>query len=206
MTTFALIRHGLTDAVGRTITGRLPGVLLNDTGRKEVEALARELEPVRFDRIISSPLERAQATAAPLAAARRLPMAIDEAFTELEFGRWNGAHYRDLHGEDEWRRFNTIRSLTPVPDGESLLDVQQRAVARMITLARSHPAASSSDDQRIVIVTHGDVVRAVLLYVLGMPIDFILRIEVSPASINIVQFGGDAPRVLQVNGRTWREA
>jgi probable phosphoglycerate mutase len=49
-------------------------------------------------------------------------------------------------------------------------------------------------------VSHGDVIRAALMYFLGMPIDFVHRLDIAPARITIVDLSDDAPRVLQVNG------
>lgn len=55
-TTFLLIRHGLTDAVDRVLTGRAPDVHLNATGRSQAKHLADELRHIRLAAIISSPL------------------------------------------------------------------------------------------------------------------------------------------------------
>ena len=50
------------------------------------------------------------------------------------------------------------------------------------------------------IVSHGDVIRAMLLFALGMPIDFYHRLEILPARISIVELSVEPPRVLQMNG------
>ena len=52
----------------------------------------------------------------------------------------------------------------------------------------------------VAIVSHGDVIRAMLLFALGMPIDFYHRLEVLPARISIIEVSAEPPRVLQVNG------
>ena len=82
MTTFLLIRHGLTDAVGRMITGHEPGVHLNATGRDQVAGLPGRLVQVPIAAIYSSPLERARETAQPVADARGLRVNIDPRFIE----------------------------------------------------------------------------------------------------------------------------
>src|SRR6516165_10256587 len=63
MTTFLLIRHGETDAVGKSIMGWAPGWRLNTSGRSQVENLAKRLEALPLRAIYTSPLERALETA-----------------------------------------------------------------------------------------------------------------------------------------------
>ena len=48
-------------------------------------------------------------------------------------------------------------------------------------------------------VSHSDVIKAVLAYVLGMPLDLLHRLEIAPASRSIVTIGGDFARVEAVN-------
>ena len=96
----------------------------------------------------------------------------------------------------EWQRFDTFRSMTPAPGGESMLDVQARAVRAVIELNRQYPSGT------VAVVFHGDVIRSVLLHCLGMPIDFLHRIEVSPARISVVDLAPHEVRVLQMNGDT----
>jgi len=67
-----LIRHGETDAVGRTLVSWLPGVPINARGREQAGALPQRLADIEFAAIYSSPLERAMQTAAPLARATGL--------------------------------------------------------------------------------------------------------------------------------------
>ena len=63
-------RHGLTAATGSALTGRTPGIPLDDRGRAQAAALAQRLAPVRLDAIVSSPMERCAQTAEAIAAER----------------------------------------------------------------------------------------------------------------------------------------
>ena len=56
-------------------------------------------------------------------------------------------------------------------------------------------------DGTVLVVSHGDVIRAALLFALGMPLDFYSRIEVSLASINTVHIDNSGIRVITVNER-----
>jgi probable phosphomutase (TIGR03848 family) len=194
MTTFLLIRHGLTDAVGHQMTGHDAGVHLNATGRDQAASLPVRLGYVPIGAIYASPLERTTQTAQPIADARGLRVDVDPRLIEVDFGGWTGRRFADMAPDPYWQRYNTVRSATRPPAGESLLDVQQRAVEAVLEMCERHA------DEHVVIVSHGDVLRAILLYFLGMPIDFVLRLELSPGRISVLQIGEGAPRVLQVNG------
>lgn len=193
-TTVLLIRHGETDAVGHLIAGRAPGWPLNATGEAQVTALARQLASVPLTAVVSSPLERTVQTAAAIASIHRLPVERDAAFLEFNFGRWEGLAFDVLHADPDWQQFNRVRSIIAAPGGESMLDVQQRAVRGLKRLCDRFP------DGVVALVSHGDVIRALVLHVLGVPLDFMHRLEVAPARLSVVQFIADVPTVRQVNG------
>jgi probable phosphoglycerate mutase len=50
------------------------------------------------------------------------------------------------------------------------------------------------------VVSHGDVLRTLLAYALGIPLDLLLRLEISPASISVLEVTGQGPRLLLLNG------
>jgi len=193
MTTFLLIRHGLTDAVGKTITGRLPGVRLNAEGRKQASELPQRLARWKINAVYSSPLERAVETANPTATHLKLPVTAAEGLSEVDFGEWSGQALSDLNQRDDWRMYNAFRSSTRAPGGELMLDVQARMVQQLTDLARRHP------EQIIACFSHADAIRATLAHFLGMPIDLIHRFEIRPASISLVRLADWGPQVLLVN-------
>jgi broad specificity phosphatase PhoE len=194
MTRFYLIRHGMTENVRlNRLSGRAPGIHLNDQGEQEVLALAATLAHIKFDAIYSSPMERALQTAAPLSKALNIEAQIEDNFTEVDCGEWTGCEFHTLEQQPQFRRFNTFRSMTRIPGGESLLEVQARAVRGMEKLLNLHPEAT------IAVVSHGDVIRSLICFFAGIPLDFILRFEISPASYSIVDTTGSAVRILCLN-------
>jgi probable phosphoglycerate mutase len=118
---------------------------------------------------------------------------IADELDELDFGSWTGKTYDELSGVPEWRRFNSARATTRIPGGELLLEVQTRVIAFIERIGQRDTGSS------IAIVSHGDVIRAALAFLLGVPLDFMLRFEVSPASTSIVTMDAGNPRVLCVN-------
>jgi broad specificity phosphatase PhoE len=195
MTTFLLIRHGATDAVGKRIMGRLPGIHVNAEGRKEVESLAQWVARVRLAAVYSSPLERALYTAEAIAARHGLEVARDPAFGEIAFGDWTGRELSELEAQDHWRRWNAVRSLTRAPNGELTLEVQLRVYNRMQQLRSRHP------EQNVAIVSHGDPIRAILAHLAGIPVDLALRLRIDTASVSGVRLGDWAPEILGLNQR-----
>jgi probable phosphomutase (TIGR03848 family) len=193
MTTFYLIRHGLNDWVDRKLAGWLPGVHLNDRGQDQVERLARRLSRVGLDAIVSSPLDRAQETAAPLAAKAGLNVEISEAVGEIKPGDWTGRTLNELNADEHWKRFNVFRGGTRAPSGELMLETQVRMVNEILRLRERY------QDGKVAVVSHGDPLRAIVGYFVGAPIDMFLRLEISPASISVVQIDGWGAKVLCVN-------
>ncbi len=72
-----------------------------------------------------------------------------------------------------------------------MLAVQARAVATLEQVRAVHGA--------VVAVSHSDVIKAVLAYALGMPLDLLHRLEVAPASRSVLVLGDDFARVEAVN-------
>jgi probable phosphoglycerate mutase len=193
VTSFYFVRHAATDFIGNTLSGRLPGVHLNESGRKQAANLAERLAAHQIDAVYSSPQERARQTAEPLAIAAGKEVVMAAELAELDFGAWTGRTFDELSEAPEWRCFNRSRSTTRIPGGELLLEVQARAIGFVERVSRDHLGG------RVVLVTHGDVIRCAVAFYLGMPLDFLLRLEVSPASVSVVTLEAGNPRVICVN-------
>ena len=196
MTRFLLIRHGNTDAVGNYLSGQAPGLHINKDGRAQVGQLVEVLRNLALTAVVSSPLERTRDTAEPIARDHGLEVIVDAAFIEFGVGEWTGETYAVLASNDHWRRFSSARSVTRPPGGELMIEVQQRSISALMELRRRQPSGT------FVIVSHGDVIRAVLMYFLGTPIDLFERIEILPARISVVDVDDEGARVRQVNGDT----
>ena len=192
-----LIRHGETILLGQTLYGRMPGVELSAKGLRQAETLARSLKR-RFHlaEVISSPMERTRETARFIANAFNLPLLIDEGFNEIDCGVWMGKQFNHLQRLESWTAYNRHRSLAHPPGGESMMDVQSRAWAGIERIANRH---QGKNEVTVAVVTHGDVIRSLLLLFLGIPGDLIHRIEVGPGSVTEVALYGLQPRVISMN-------
>jgi broad specificity phosphatase PhoE len=194
MTIFALIRHAEHALVGHAIVGRAPGVRLSPGGSRLAERLAERLEGSSIRALYSSPLERARETATAIAGRLRLEVEAATELNEIEFGAWTNRTLADLRDLEEWRRFNFFRSGSPIPNGETMVEVQGRTLRLIERLRGTHP------DQAVALVSHGDVIKATLAHYLGVPLDLSHRIEISPASVSIVRVEHHGAEVLLVNG------
>ena len=194
LTRFYLIRHGHTAAIDQRLAGRAEGTSLTDEGQRQVARMVVAMHGVPLTAVVASPLERTRQTAEPLARDHGLDVTVAPRFNEIDFGSWTGAVFADIDADPRWRRYNAVRSVTPAPGGELLIEVQLRALRALLDLRERY------DGGHVAVVSHGDVIRGVLMYLLGMPIDFVHRVDIAPARISIVDLSADAPRVLLVNG------
>ena len=195
MTTFYLIRHGSNDFLVHTLVGRMPGVHLNEAGRREAALVAEALASRAIQHVFTSPLDRCRETAEPVARELGLVARVAEELAEVDFGAWTGKTFAELDATESWRSWNAFRSGARAPGGESMQEVQARMVGFVERLRRAFP------DQGIALVSHGDPIRSVLLYFFGMSLDLIRRIELFPASVSAVAVNDWEARVLCVNSR-----
>ncbi len=168
---------------------------LSEQGRRQVRSLVGVLRQLPLAAVYSSPLQRAQETAQALAEAHGLPLVLADGLRELHMGEWEDRLLDDLAVEDAerlqawWDSPHTVR----MPGGESLLEVQDRAVRAFWDLAARH------EGQTIALVAHGGVNKTVLLALLGAPLASYWRIRQSNACINMIEVDGAQPRVIALN-------
>lgn len=193
MTTFLLVRHAAHVRQDRLVVGRMPGVGLGGPGLAQVDRLADRLGAKPADAVWSGPLERAVATAGPVAARLGLEVRVTPALDELDYGDWTGRSPDELAAEPAWGPWNAFRSGTRVPGGETMLEVQARVVGLAGRLREAHP------DGRVVLVSHAEVLRALLLHHLGVPLDLFWRVALDPGSVSVLEVTGDGARVLRLN-------
>ncbi|MDQ6630776.1 MAG: histidine phosphatase family protein [Verrucomicrobiota bacterium] len=96
--------------MGKVYVGRTPGIHLDDQGRQQAEVLAERLAQKPIHKIFSSPLERCQETAAPLAKRFNLEIQIADALTEIDFGDWTNKTPQELAPLEKWRQWTSFRS------------------------------------------------------------------------------------------------
>jgi len=189
-----LIRHGENDFT-RTgkLAGLMPGVHLNEAGRKQAQALAERLKAAPLKAVYTSPLERARETAQPLADAKKLRLVVVEDLKEIDFGAWTGRSLKVLARTNLWRLVQQQPSRLQFPEGETFRAAQARAVQAVEQLAHAHPKGL------VAAVTHADVIKLVVAHYLGQPLDLFQRLVIGTASITVLHLGQGQPALVKLN-------
>jgi probable phosphoglycerate mutase len=194
MALILLIRHGENEY---TRTGKLAGwtagVGLNEAGRQQAQALVERLKAVPIKFIYSSPLERARETAAPLAAATRLPVTIRAGLGEVRYGRWTGRSLKRLARTRLWRVVQNLPSAMRFPEGETIRAAQVRLVDTLEEIAAAHPKAA------VAAFSHSDPIKLAVAYYLGMPLDLFQRLQISTCSVTMLMLGRGQPSLVKLN-------
>ncbi len=189
-----LIRHGENEY---TRTGKLAGwtkgVGLNEAGQKQAQALASRLKPVRFKHVYSSPLERAQETAAPLAQALGLKVEVREGLGEVRYGEWTGKSLKRLARQKLWRTVQNLPSAMQFPAGETIRGAQLRLVDELERIAAAHPK------DMVAVVSHSDPIKLAVAFYLGMPVDLFQRIQIQTCSVTVLRLGQGVPSLVKLN-------
>jgi len=197
--TLLLIRHARSTAnAAGILAGWTEGVGLDDAGRGQAAALRERLLGTSLARVVSSPLQRCRETAEIVLDGA--PLVFDERLGETRYGDWTGRPLAELAREPLWQVVQAHASAArfPGPGGESLADVQHRAVLAV----REHDAEvaeQAGPDAVWAVFSHGDVIATVLADALGMHLDAYQRIQVFPCSVSVVRYTPLRPFVVRMN-------
>jgi probable phosphomutase (TIGR03848 family) len=197
MPTFLLIRHGENEYVAKgRLAGRLPGVHLNENGKKQAEMVAKAFAKAPIKAIYSSPMERCMETAKSLADALDLKIIPTQGLIEVDFGKWQDKTLKQLQNRKLWKVVQANPSRMEFPDGETFVNAQLRIVQALETLARKHDTKDL-----IACFSHSDLIKLAVSYYLGQPIDLFQRIMISPGSVSMLHLGEMGAQIINVNHR-----
>jgi len=195
-----LVRHGETDW---NLTGRFQGrsdVPLNQKGVEQANALASALREESLAAIYSSPLVRAKETARLIKVFHpSAPLYEDEGLVEMDLGEFEGIEgprWAEKHADfrKAWR--DNPASVT-MPGGESLKEVQARAVAALERITQSYPLGST-----LLICSHNFVILTILCHALEIPLDRFRELKQGTAALNILYVQGKRFQAEVVNDRS----
>ena len=186
-TTLYLVRHGESEANAAGVFAGQTDSPLTAKGREQAKVVARALRPVRFDRIVTSPLSRTKDTATEIAAGRGIAVEALDDLKEIDVGIAAGKPFDELRGlpgargDDGWRQW---------PGGESLDQVLTRSLRVIDRLVAESPGTT------ICIVGHGGVTRIVVSSFLGV-LPKLIRVPATNTNITIVSHDPEQGYVVQ---------
>ena len=111
---------------------------------------------------------------------------------EVDYGKWSGKKLATLSRAKLWRKVQGQPSAVIFPEGEALAQMQVRAM-------QSIHEFFASDLELSIMVSHGDVIKAIVASALGMHLDDFQRIVIDPASITILESNGGSIRLTRLN-------
>jgi probable phosphomutase (TIGR03848 family) len=204
VTTVLLIRHGRTKAnANGVLAGWSEGVELDTVGRGQAEALAERLAKVPLSKLVTSPLQRCEQTAQAIAQAHKPKLSVerDDRLAECRYGDWTGRPLKRLAKDPLWQIVQDQPSAVHFPgdDSESLLAVSQRANECVNYWVTVGSAKQRDGAPMIALVSHGDVIKAILANALGMHLDMFQRIVIDPCSVSLVRYTSSRPYVIGMN-------
>lgn len=185
-----LARHGHHQEVGRVLSGR-SDIPLDEQGQAEAASLARLVTSRGVTRIVTSPRARTRETAAVVAAALGLPVAVAAALDEVDFGGFTGRSFAALESEADWQRWNADRGTARCPGGETMGE----AVARAVGFVAGCGAGVT------LCVSHCDVIRGVVAHYLGLPLERIFALGCDSGSVTTLALEGEGAMVVGLNER-----
>jgi probable phosphoglycerate mutase len=196
MALIVLLRHAHSVANEKNIlAGRTPGISLSKTGSKQAELLVDRLGSTTFDQIFISPMERCHQTIAPWLSAspQSNPLTVDHDISEVDYGAWSGKSLAVLRRKKLWKTVAEQPSQMIFPQGESLLQMQQRALSSFYRLN------SLKGSKARLLVSHGDVIKSIVAHCLGMHLDQFQKLVIEPASLSIIDTDNGVSRLITFN-------
>src|SRR5215468_9039940 len=177
-----LVRHGQTD---ENVSGRISGqgpVPLNTRGQEQARLAAEFL-------------------------AERLQKSIEEIpdLREVGYGDWEGKTFNEMRTHPVAHQVFHDPIKATFPNGESLLEVQQRGIRVIEWVRNTYPQGI------VTVVSHGDVIRTALAHYLGMPFNEYRRLDLDNGAISVLELFDGWIRVKALNfmpqvGQLWLES
>lgn len=182
MTRLLLARHGQTERHREDRFLGTTDVPLSDAGTRQARCLSQRLAAEKIDAIYASPLSRARATAAIVAAPHGLEINIRDEMRECDFGVAEGLTFGEIEKQHPALAQELLaRRAVAFPGGESLADLDRRLTPFVKELENHR------EDETVLVVAHGGPLRLLIGRLLGLGIDYWLTFRIDLASLSIVE-------------------
>jgi len=190
------VRHGLTDwNIQRRFQGT-SDIPLNEAGFAQARTAAARCAQLGFERIYHSTLARAAQTAQVIADATGAPLLPCSGFNEVCLGAFQGLDHDKARAQypEAYAAYFADRIHGAPPEGESLYQVQLRALK-----ALSFIEEDASGCERIAVVSHGALLKALLGAIAGIPLKNYACYDVSNGSISVIESKEGSRKLITLN-------
>lgn len=190
-----LVRHGQTlwNLEGKTQGNKDSDLTL--LGIKQAKKLGEYFRDIELDEIYCSPLERSYLTARIIACIKDLDCKLDNRLVEMNFGEWEGLTLSEIKNNypKSFRTWMEEPHLANIPSGETIETAQKRIVDFV------NSKIIESNKNTTLVVSHGTLIRLLLLDVLSMDLKHYFKLKQSNASINLIEFRHYGPVLIKYN-------
>jgi probable phosphoglycerate mutase len=197
MTWLVLVRHGETIWHAENRYAGSTEIPLNARGREQAERLGRWAAFAQLSAIWVSPQLRTRETAAVAEHATGLVATVDPRLREIDFGHAEGLTVAEIQRDfpEAFLAFQKDPAAHPMPGGEDPCQAAQRAVACFRDIA------ATSADSRVLVVTHGSLLRLALCRLLGIPLSAYRTVYplILNGAITEISLNADSASLLQFN-------
>ncbi|GAA5316333.1 MAG: alpha-ribazole phosphatase family protein [Candidatus Pelagadaptatus aseana] len=181
VTTIDLLRHG--ECEGGEIWRGHVDVALSHKGWQSMRRSVASLDDKQWDRIVSSPLQRCAEFAREVAEGNSIELSLRQSFKEVNFGDWDGRPSKEVWREQKQQVlefFKDPQNFAP-PNGESLAQLRERLIPAWQQLVEE------CKGEHVLLVQHGGTIRVLLGWLLNMPLEAVVRLDVPYASISRIR-------------------
>jgi probable phosphomutase (TIGR03848 family) len=196
-----LLRHALSVANDSgVLAGQISGISLSKSGEEQARNLVERIGAVKFDSIRVSPMQRCQETIAPwvesLYGSGIGQYLLDDQVIEMDYGTWSGKKLSRLSRDSLWKQIQSSPSKVTFPGGEKFTAMQKRSFKTIQELGARKKGSNH------LVVSHGDVIKAIVASCLKMKLDDFQSLIIDPASVTVIDFDGDTARLIAYNDKT----
>ena len=199
-----LVRHGETEWNKEGRVQGLSDLELNETGKRQAEALAQALSDKKVEALYTSPLKRARDTAYAIGRFHSVEVVTIAGLRELDVGEVDGLTYEEMvcyYGDFFERWMKDCTSVCP-PGGSSMPELQEQVWAAIQDILGRHKQEMRSEgDEKggVIAVAHFFPILSILCKALGLELSECRRMKLELASITILDFNPERTVLLSLN-------
>lgn len=178
-----LLRHGQTE---QNLKGFYYGNLdvdITSKGIKQIEYISNKVKNVTFDKIYVSNMKRAISSASIISRNKDISFIRDKRLNEMNLGVFEGKSYEDIQREYpiEFQKWSDDWKYYAPPEGESYVDFYER-------VKEFFQEVLKLEDENVLLVAHGGVIRSILTYVMGENLDVFWKFGSKNGDLTLVKY------------------